>query len=126
MTKQLSEFGKGFIYNLVLFCKHHDHALAMYDQMHKIYADENEAWEKALPLWFNGAGDHFFEFTIPSEYVETDIGDLALRLKTTALDYRMAHKVTLAQFKTFYEDIERLAMLIDKELGIKVLRAEWS
>jgi hypothetical protein len=122
-----SDFGKGFIYNLVLFCKHHDKALILYDTMLRIYpGDEKKAWEMALPLWFNGAGDHFYEFTVPDEYKDKPIGKLAEKLRREALGYRMIDKVTRAKFEQFHHEVEKLAMLIDKELGIKVVKAEWS
>jgi hypothetical protein len=121
-----SEFGKGFIYNLVLFCRHYDKAFVYYADFLKIYPDKEEAWKRALPLWFNGAGDHFFEFTVPEEYEGKKIGKLAENLRSRALDYRMAGEVGLKEFEQFHHDIEKLAILIDKELGIKVVKADWS
>jgi len=109
-----SEFGKGFFYNLFLFAKHF----------------EREKYEhqgnKDYMLWFNGAADHFFELQIPKQFKNTEISELAKWIKDTGLEYRYASIVTQKQFSEFFNKCEELMILIDKELGIKPIKADWN
>lgn len=124
MTKKTSEFGKGFIYNLVLFSKHwwrHFEDFKRSDEM----AEKNpELWTKGSnDLWFNGAGDHFFEFEIPKQFQGTKIGKLAQELQDEAIKRRLG-SITLKELSTFFEKLEELCMLIDKKLGVIDIKAD--
>lgn len=123
-----SEFGKGFTYNLFLFAKHWWRL-----------ADQLKTWEEmrekspslfsetgCISLWFNGAGDHFFEFKIPDQWKDHKIGILATGLQNTAIEWRMKELGDKKAFDNFFERCEELMMLIDKELGIEVEKAQWN
>jgi len=110
MKKEISEYGKGFIYNLILFAKH--------------WAIESISFS----YWFNGAGDHFFEFEIPEQFKKKKIGKLAEKLQNKVLLFRTHpyREPTERDFRKVFEMLEELAMLIDEELGIKPVKAEWN
>ena len=107
-----SEFGKGFIYNLILFAKHFERKILPEDE---------------YGLWFNGAGDHFYDFEIPESLKETEIGKLALDLRERALNFRLRRPVTEKNFNLFFEDLETLCRNIDKEVfKIDSIKADWN
>lgn len=121
---QQSEFGKGFVYNLILFSKHWWHHFEEMKRTTEMAAKYPDTWKAGeLDLWFNGAGDHFFEFEIPPQFKNKSLGRLAAKLQKQALEYRMVH-VTKEQFAQFFDDLERLARLIDKELGVKAIKSQ--
>ncbi len=106
-----SEFGKGFIYNIVLFAKHF----------------ERERYGEDYGLWFNGAGDHFFDFEIPESLTDTEIGKLALDLQKRALNFRLYRPVAKKEFDLFFEDLEKLCRNIDKEVfKVDSIEARWN
>ena len=112
-----SEFGKGFIYNLILFAKHWGNI-----QSYK-YGDNSEP---DYGLWFNGAADHFFELEIPDKYKDTEIGSKLSALRDLALDFRLNATPTKQDFNGFFEDLENVCMLIDKDLGVEDIKADYS
>lgn len=120
-----SEFGKGFIYNLILFSKHwwrHQSDLRLNDEMAEKYP---ENWRKGeIDMWFNGAADHFYEIEIPNKLKDTEIGRLAQELVDEALDRRFM-KTTQEEFNAYWKKFEKLAMLIDKELGVEPIEAQF-
>jgi hypothetical protein len=64
METQTSEFGKGFIYNLILFSMHwwrHFESIETYKRI-------GETEEYGLERWFNGASDHLYELEIPEQF----------------------------------------------------------
>ncbi len=110
-----SEFGKGFIYNLFLFAKHHDRDLVEMNG------------KKDYGLWFDGAADHFIELQIPKQYKGTEIGNLALWIKTTGTEYRLSFgHITDEQFTEFFNKCEELMILIDKDFYLKPIKATWN
>lgn len=120
-----SEFGKGFIYNLILFSKHHDRIksdLKCYESIGKPFL--------AYEMWFYAAADHFFDFEIPPQFKNKLIGKLALKIQNKALNLRLPRKLKkLAigkDFEDIFKDIEKLAMLIDKEFKVKDIKARFS
>lgn len=115
--KEQSEFGRGFIYNLVLFSKHwwrHFNDLKISEEMREKNPDLFSE-EDALSMWFNGAGDHFYDFEVPDTLRGTSIGKLAKSLQKRALHYRM-NDVTKVEFDKFFEDLEKLCRDIDKKV----------
>lgn len=125
-----SEFGKGFIYNLILFAKHCEgirERTQLYEGMRKKYPklfSEDEAYQ----IWFNGASDHFYELEIPERFINTEIGNIAQDLKerTLYLGHGFMRKATKKDFDEVFKKLERLGMLIDKELGLEPIEAEWN
>jgi len=113
-----SEFGRGFIYNLILFSKHW---WKHYDNLEKYYITE-----KALEMWFNGASDHLYELEIPERYKGTEIGRLAKWIQDKGLywGHGFERKPTQKDFDRMFKKIEKLARLIDNELGVETKEAE--
>lgn len=117
-----SEFGRGFVYNLVLFAKH----WAMFRETMK------ETNMDMFHIWFNGASDHFYELEIPEQFKKTQIGKLAQELRDDCLS--MGHgarmfgpnQATREDFIKTFEKLEKLCMLLDKELGVKAVKAEFN
>jgi len=126
MKKYTSEFGEGFIYNIMLFSKHwwrHFESLKHNDEM----AESNpDLWDKGnLDLWFNAAGDHFYDFKIPEQFKRTKIGKLAKELQEEAIERRFKN-TTIKEFEAFFEKLEELCILIDKKLGLEDVKAEFN
>ena len=126
-----SNFGKGFIYNLILFTKHYAQARTDIENLTKILGEthpkeDNE--KEALSIWFNAASDHFIEFKIPKQYKRKKIGKLAKSIQKKSLywGHGFEEKPTKKDFAKISNEIETLAILIDKELEIKDIKAEWN
>lgn len=120
-----SEFGKGFVYNIMLFAKHYERfrdSLRRNNEMAEKYPDT--FCKGKDDLWFNGAGDHFYEFEIPEQFKKTKIGKLAMELQDEALDRRL-NSTTQEEFALFQEKLEILCILIDKKLGVKPIKATY-
>jgi hypothetical protein len=123
MNEEVSEFGKGFIYNLILFAKHWWKRSEYSHAMKKI----NNPEEDALELWFNGASDHLYELEIPEKFKGTEIEEIAKYIREKGLEFGhgFKEKPTQKDFDEIFDKLERLAMLIDKELGLEDVEAEW-
>lgn len=118
-----SEFGQGFIYNIVLFAKHFER-FAQYRRRDKELKGKD--YDSIMQnLWFDGAGDHFYEFEIPEQFKRTKVGKLAKELQEEALTRRLGN-TTEKEFEAFFEKLEELCRLIDKKLGVKSKEAEWN
>jgi len=109
---QESEFGRGFIYNLILFAKHY-------------------YWHNDFPaqFWFDAAADHFEEFEIPEQFKDTEIGNLAKELEdfcdTLKDSFGRIVEITNEDKEEAFHKLEKLAMLIDKELGLEDVEARF-
>ncbi len=114
-----SEFGKGFVYNLILFAKH----WMMFSETLK-----REDLHFGYDLWFNGASDHFYDLEIPQQFIDTEIGKLAQEIRDTALHlgHGFAEKATKKDYDEIFEKLEKLGMLIDKQLGVEPVKAQWN
>lgn len=119
-----SEFGKGFIYNLILFAKHHDKIQAMVERYNKM--ELPDVWE----MWFNSAGDHWYELEVPARWQEHEIGQRVMALKDKVLQLRLAYggrkPATQDDFYEVWVEVEEIARLIDKELGVDDIKASWN
>ena len=117
MKKIESEFGKGFVYNLILFASHFERQMV-----------ETEG-VKDYSLWFNGASDHLWELTIPKQWRKTEIGLKAFELRDLALDIghgsRMLERDVEDEFKKVVKLTKEIGLLIDKELGFKPIKGTW-
>lgn len=127
-----SEFGKGFIYNLILFSKHsylHLEFLKNYAELRKLHPDKPEFFtdESALALWFNAASDHFYDFEVPLQWKNNEIGKLAEEIRSRTLYFGHGFRMnpTIEDFKDIENKIELLARLVDKELGIDDIEAQY-
>jgi hypothetical protein len=121
-TADKSEFGTGFIYNLILFAKHAERVTRMMDDYKKCDLDQNHA----IAIWFNGAGDHLFNFNIPKVFQGTEIGTLALEIQRKCLAYRMSTSVTKEEYEAVFADVERLTRMVDEHFGVDSEEAEWA
>ena len=112
-----SEFGKGFIYNLILFSKHW---LMFEDSLKKELVDYS--------LWFNAASDHFYELEVPEQWQKKKICKLAkwLQDRILYLGHGFKEKATKKDYQEVFAKIEELSLLIDKELGLKPCKADYS
>ena len=108
-----SEFGKGFVYSLILFAKHFER----WEQ----YAKSNSAED----LWFNGAADHLYELEIPEQWKDKEFAHRLRALQDLAIGWRL-DRCTEADFRGFWKDLEEVAREIDKELGLNPIKAEWN
>lgn len=168
--KKESEFGKGLVYNLVLFSNHfsgilmedirnHEFILSKTkEQREKIFSDNPEPkynygelnrkckfWMKdivediykgdykkaqssSIEVWANGASDHLYELECPKTFKDLKLNEMIEELKDKGLT--MGHGFT---GKTYtYKDVieledltKKIAMLIDKRIGIDVIKAQW-
>jgi len=121
-----SEFGKGFIYNIVLFAKHWWKHFESFEAVKRMAERNPELWKEGEDdMWFNGAGDHFYELTIPEQFKDTDIGKLAKELQDEAIERRLCSS-TKQDIKNFFDKLEKLCMMIDKHLGVEDIEADFS
>jgi len=130
MTKEeKSEFGKGFIYNLILFSKHWWRAFKDMEDYKEVFKKKTpkEIEQMVMDLWFNGASDHFYELEIPPQFKRKKIGKLAkwLQDRCLYLGHGFEEKATKKDFEEVFEKLEELARLIDKELGVKCIKADF-
>lgn len=92
-----SEFGRGFIVNLMLLSRHF-----------------------GLPpeRAFYGAADHLNDLTVPEQFRGTEIGELVERLRKTVIWHQpgIMDKEDTADARRL---LNRIAIAIDTELGIQ-------
>ena len=103
-----SEFGQGFIYNLFLFTKHYERR-----------EGEDNYW-----IWFNGAGDHFFDLEIPKQFKNKNWAKRLKRLQNKVLKYRYINNGSEKDTREkVFDELEKIILLIDKDLGVNSLKA---
>lgn len=116
-----SEFGKGLVICLVKFAEHAEKWLQdreMYKNLHEP-AFLNESL--AVELFFNGASDHLYDIQVPEKWQGTAIERKVKELQDFAL--AIGHGFTGQQWSekdviTAYDLCRKIALLIDKELGL--------
>jgi len=119
-VKEKSKYGKGFIYNLILFAKHWYQGISFMKRFGKEMGSLN---------FFNVASDHLFEFKIPEQFRGREIDKLTKQFQDFCLELGHGSKMwetTERDFEKAFEMLEELAQLIDKELGINDIEAEWN
>lgn len=119
-----SEFGKGFIYNLILFAAHFERAfnrgIKPLDMKYYQYG-----------LWFNGASDHLYELEIPEKWDNHEIGIKAKELRELALEIGHGRRMTEDSpqiEKDYWRCVgltKEIGLLIDKELGHEPIEAQY-
>jgi hypothetical protein len=118
--EKTSEFGKGFVYNLILFAKHFENSMA---------AKNETLGRETYDLWFNGASDHLYELEIPKQWEDHEIGKKAKELQDLALDIghgsRMMQIIDKSEFTKVVELTKEIALLIDKELGVEPIKGQF-
>jgi hypothetical protein len=118
--KQQSEFGKGFVYNLILFAKHFENDMSQYGRK-----------KKSMWYWFSGASDHLYEIEVPKQWAKTVIGKKVKELQDTAL--RIGHGgASSFDGKDYEKDFDRcleltkqIGILVDKKLGLKPVKGDF-
>jgi len=126
MREIKSEFGKGFIYNLVLFAKHYERMQSYLETNNKMAESNPDLWTKGdIDLWFNGAGDHLIELEIPTQFRNIKIGIMAKELQDEVIERRLG-KSTMKDGEDFFKKLEKLCRMIDKKLGVDSIEATWN
>lgn len=128
MKNEKSDFGKGFVYNLILLAIHFERFNEYRESAENSKMDNAE--EFYSNLWFNGASDHLYEFEIPKKFKNTLIGKKARKLQKIALD--RGHGSKMFDYKNNEEDFikvvklaKEIGLLIDKELGVNPIKGRW-
>ena|SRR3990167_7291000 len=117
MKKQTSKFGKGFIYNLILFASH--------------FEREKAGTKFDYSILFNEASDHLYELTIPEQWQGKEIGKIAKQIQDLSLEIGHGKRMmeNSPQVKEDFEKVvkltKELGFLIDEELGIKPIKGNW-
>lgn len=118
---ETSDFGRGFLYPLILFAMHCDGVQYKAAQ----YQSNGIPVEEAYSIWFYGAADHLLEMEIPEALKDSEIGLLAESLRGYVLDRRMKYDSTDLDYKTALSQLRHLAFLIDQHFGHNPVRATW-
>ncbi len=130
--KEYSEFGKGLVYNLVLFTNHFkdERAIAIIERHHG-YVGEASIWYKTIEeqvwFWVNAASDHLYELC--TETGNKKLDKKLLELRTLGLNmghvYDKKHLCTYENFVKLRDLTIECAMLVDKMLGVEVIEGEY-
>lgn len=129
MKNKKSDFGKGFIYNLILFTKHINYNEDLSENEKEI--DKIAKKSSAYSYWFNSASDHLYELEIPKRWEDKKVGKLAKELRDLALE--IGHGIRMFENSPKTEkDYQKVVKLtkeigfeIDKELGLKPIKARF-
>lgn len=118
MKEETSEFGMGFVYNLVLFAKHW----------------ELGSEEGGRSWWFNGSSDHLYELQVPcgvpdklrlkiEKWRDTvlDRGHGSGVMKICGADCEGIEK----EIDDCFEELEEICREIDKWLKVKSIKADY-
>jgi hypothetical protein len=122
-----SEFGSGFIYSLILFAKHafmYTHFAETLSPIRKELHQKPE--DKAATLFFYGADDHLIDLQIPDKYKGTKIGFKVKDFVEFVHARRLGFDHTEKDYLKCFEMLEEIVMLIDKDMGIKPIKAQWN
>ena len=129
-----SEFGKGLVLCLVKFAEHR----AKWVEQRRLWEDMKTKTDDktlftesgAIEIHMSGASDHLYEIEVPEAWKKKKIGNLVKKLQDKGLD--MGHGFserdktwTEADIIEVYELTQEIAMLIDKELGLKPQKGTW-
>jgi len=78
--KKTSEFGKGFVYNLILFAKHYENIIKEVEMRDKQKELIGEVLTNPYSNWFYKATDHLYDVEIPEQWKRTKIARLTKEL----------------------------------------------
>ena len=106
-----------------------EYAIFWWQKLRPIYLTTEEAFSSQIELWANGASDHLYEMYVPKRLKGTELDKKVEELKHMGLS--MGHGFAKDKVWT-YDDFVHLnkltgeiAKLIDKELGVDVIKAQW-
>lgn len=117
-----SEFGRGYSYCLGLFLAHAERLESTLDTYKKMRQEPNTpeglfADESAVSIWFNGAGDHLFEFEAKTER--------EIKFKHKILGWRLISRPTLRDAYWAIKEAKALLLEFDLKHGIAAMKAEY-
>ena len=115
-----SEFGKGFAYCLGLFIAHEWFLRYEFEKMRKSDIQESTIYG----IWFNGAGDHLFEFEADKAPIK--IRQRCVRLKKKVLHWRLSMDVKKADKDWAIDEAKALLLKYDELQGFETCKATWS
>ena len=119
----MSEFGKGFVYCLVLFAKHFDSAFERMEEYKSMGMSET----KALSIWINGASDHLYDLIIPKS-LPLSLKKKVEKLRGEALDCghgsKMMREIPVEKYQEWRSLLDEIALGIDKWLEVKAEKAQ--
>lgn len=129
-----SEFGKGFIYSLVLFACHMDSAMKIIEEYSRVRSESKGdikglfAEDRALSLWANGATDHLYDMVLPKN-LPVHLAKRIVVLRDEYLSYGHGEKMMCPlSWKKYNElriELDSICMAIDRWLGLKPIKAMW-
>jgi hypothetical protein len=112
----MSEFGKGFTYCLGLFLCHADKRHG--DK--KIY--DSIACTRGPTMWFDGAGDHLYEFD--TEKAPEPLKEKCNTLKEKALHWRLS-EATWEDVEWAIQEAKDILREYDALQGFEVEKGDW-
>ncbi len=116
-VEKTSEFGKGFVYPLVLFAMHFG----------------RQFWKKSTgqddySRWINGSSDHLFGFDAPRKS-STAVKYLSKGLRDMALEWghgdKLCEPMPKKEFEKLSTDLKTLALEIDKWLKVNPIKGDY-
>jgi hypothetical protein len=93
-----------------------------------IYGTPEKALSSDISMWANGASDHFYDVQIPEAWKKKAIGKHIAELADKALDMGHGYKDVVYTYDDFKELLvltKKVCLGIDKELGVKTIKAQW-
>jgi len=116
-----SEFGEGFLICLIKFAEHAEDLTRYREVCKKI----ERTSEHANAMWFYGASDHLYGLECPKRFKGTRIEELVKKLQRYLHEKRLAFTLSEDDVITIMDLVREIAILVDKELGVKADIGEW-
>lgn len=130
MSRDKSEFGKGFVYCLGLFLAHADRVQDHIKSYAKMAESNPDLFTKddAAEMWFNGAADHFFDFQ--PEFAPTEeLKKRAEVLRDKCLEWRLSYgnhtKATIKDAIWAIQETKDLLRAIDAANNVPTEKGQW-
>ena len=123
----MSDFGKGFIYPLILFAKHCERVNRFMELYKK---DKTKRTLNPYSDFFYGATDHLYELEIPEQFKRFKLAKLTQELIDLCFKYRLPtgkddKEATEKEYDRAFELLDEIAFEVDKKLGLKPKKAQW-
>lgn len=125
-----SEFGKGLVICLVKFAEHRARWFDQKESYEKMRTHRPDLFTEsdAVEMHFNGASDHLVEIEVPKKWENTPIWIKVKELQSFGLKMGHAYygcKGSEADVTKAYELCQEIALLIDKQLGLKAIKGDY-
>lgn len=125
-----SEFGKGLVICLVKFAEHRMRWMAEKPMREKMRQINPKIFTMShdIEMHFNGASDHLYEIEIPKVWRRKRLGKMIKELQAFGL--KIGHGFSKTEWteddlEKAYNMCQEIALLIDKELGLKPQIGQW-